>query len=63
MADKRSDDESRSLADRRADLDAPVDDAEPDFAEEHTPSPTDPANASADARGGEAEGHAPPTRD
>ncbi|QFG22643.1 hypothetical protein [Actinomadura sp. WMMB 499] len=54
--DKRDDD--RPLADRRDDPGEP----EPDFAEEHTPSATDPPNAKADAPGGEDDGYIPPTR-
>lgn len=58
---ERRDDDSRPLADRRQNPDAaPADDA--DFAEEHTPSATDPPQASADAPGGEDEGYQPPTQ-
>ncbi|MEU5883888.1 hypothetical protein [Spirillospora sp. NPDC047279] len=44
------------------DLVAFEDESSDDFAEEHTPSPTDPPNAEPDAKGGEDEGHQPPTR-
>lgn len=54
--------EDRSLADRRAEQGAPLEDDEPDFAGEHEPGPTDPPNASADAPGGEDEGYEPQTR-
>lgn len=40
----------------------PADRVRARFAAEHTPSATDPINAEADAPGGEAEGHQPPTR-
>ncbi|WP_169807938.1 hypothetical protein [Actinomadura hibisca] len=53
---KRDDD--RPLADRRDD---PDQEAEPDFAGEHEPGPSDPPNAPADAPGGEAEGYSPQT--
>lgn len=57
---------NESLADRRAAEGAgigdPLQDEDADFAEEHSPSPTDPANAPADAPGGEAEGYTPQTR-
>jgi hypothetical protein len=52
----------RPLADRRAGMSAPVEDEEHDFAEERTPSPSDPPNAPADAPGGEDDGYAPQTR-
>jgi hypothetical protein len=51
----------RPLADRRAADGAPVDGEEHDFAEERTPSPSDPVNAPADAPGGEDEGYTPQT--
>lgn len=54
-------DDSRPLADRRADAGAPVIDEEPDFAEEHAPSPSDPPNAREDAPGGEDDGYTPQT--
>lgn len=62
MADKRETEESRTLADRRAEAGAPVDEEDPEIAAEHEPSPTDPPNAPEDAPGGEAEGYTPHTR-
>jgi len=53
--------ENKSLADQRAEMGAPLDDDEPDFAGEHTPSKTDPPNAVADGPGGEKGGHQNPT--
>ncbi|GAA2609017.1 hypothetical protein SMC26_31560 [Actinomadura fulvescens] len=50
-------DESKPLADRRAEVEEP----EPDFADEHAPGPTDPPNAAADAPGGEDDGYSPQT--
>jgi hypothetical protein len=41
----------RPLADRRAGQGGPTEDEEPDFAEERTPSPSDPPRARAEARG------------
>lgn len=61
MTENSSNDAARSFADRRAEMDAPLDDEQPDIGGEHTASATDPANAEADATGGEAEGHLPPT--
>ncbi|MBE1532769.1 hypothetical protein [Actinomadura algeriensis] len=55
--DKR--DEDKPLADRRDD---PGDPGEPDFADEHTPGPTDPPNAEAETPGGEDDGYTPQTR-
>jgi hypothetical protein len=57
---KRPDDD-RPLADRRADPGDAVPDDEHDFAEENAPGPTSPANAPADAPGGEDEGYSPQT--
>jgi hypothetical protein len=54
--------EDKTLADRRAEAGAPLNDDEPDFAGEHTPSQTDPPNAEADAPGGEDDGYQNPTR-
>jgi hypothetical protein len=54
--------ENKSLADRRAEMGAPLDDDEPDFAGEHTPSETDPPNAEADGPGGEDGDYQNPTR-
>ncbi|MFD0898941.1 hypothetical protein [Actinomadura sediminis] len=54
--DKR--DEDKPLADRRDD----VGEAEPDFADEHAPGPTDPPNAEAETPGGEDDGYEPQTR-
>lgn len=60
------DEREKSLADRRAEQGAVVEDPsadqEGDFADEHTPSPADPPNAPADAPGGEDEGYQPQTR-
>jgi hypothetical protein len=53
--------EDKTLADRRAEAGAPLEDDEPDIAGEHTPSQTDPPNAEADGPGGEAEGYQNPT--
>ncbi|MFD0683520.1 hypothetical protein [Actinomadura fibrosa] len=53
--------EGRSFADRRAEAGAPQE-LDDDFAEEHTPSPTDPPNAEADAPGGEDDGYDSQTR-
>ena len=58
---ERRDDDDRPLADRRADAGAAPGD-EPDFAGEHTPSDTDPPQASPSAPGGEDEGYRPPTQ-
>jgi hypothetical protein len=58
----KNDEEQRPLADRRAGQGGPVEDEEHDFAEETTPSPSDPPNAPADAPGGEDDGYAPQTR-
>lgn len=55
-------DQTPSLADRRAEAGSPPNDEEPDFAEEHTPSPADPPIADADAPGGQDEGYEPQTR-
>jgi hypothetical protein len=55
---KNTDD--RPLADRRAEAGAPQED-DADFASEHEPGPTDPANAQADTPGGEDEGYSPQT--
>ncbi|HEY8482601.1 MAG TPA: hypothetical protein VIL71_22500 [Spirillospora sp.] len=52
-------DEDESLADRRAAAEAQQ--AEGDFAEEHTPSPTDPPIAEAETPGGEDDGYSPQT--
>lgn len=58
---KRADD--GPLADRRADQAEQAEEAaEPDFAEEHAPSPTDPPNAEADTAGGEDDGYQPQTK-
>ncbi|MFI0448984.1 hypothetical protein [Actinomadura sp. 6N118] len=54
-------DQAKPLADRRAEADAPQEDAEPDFGDEHAPGPTDPPNATADAPGGEDDGYSPQT--
>ena len=54
------DDRDKPLADRRAEAEAPQED-DHDFAEEHTPGPTDPPNAEADTPGGEDEGYTPQT--
>ncbi|QKG23097.1 hypothetical protein [Actinomadura verrucosospora] len=54
-------DEDKPLADRRAEAGAPQETDE-DFAEEHTPSKTDPPNAEAEAPGGEDEGYRPHTQ-
>ncbi|HEX6472821.1 MAG TPA: hypothetical protein VF069_27275 [Streptosporangiaceae bacterium] len=54
--------DNRPLADRRAEQGRPADDEEHDFADERTPSPSDPANAPADAPGGEDDGYAPQTQ-
>jgi hypothetical protein len=63
MADNREPDQSKSLADRRAEAGAPVDSGdEPDIAGEWEPGPTDPANAEAETPGGEEEGYTPHTR-
>jgi hypothetical protein len=51
----------RPLGDRRAEQGAPVEDEEPDFAEERTPGPSDPPNAPAESPGGEDEGYSPQT--
>lgn len=51
----------RSFADRRAEADAPQDD-EPDFAEESTPSPTDPPTVEDDGVGGSDGRYEPPSR-
>ncbi|NKZ05619.1 hypothetical protein [Actinomadura latina] len=56
--DKR--DEDKPLADRRAEAGAPQD-ADADFADEHTPSPTDPPIAEAETPGGEDDGYSPQT--
>ncbi|WP_242882385.1 hypothetical protein [Actinomadura litoris] len=63
MPDDRRNDEDKPLADRRAEAGAAPEDpnAEGDFAEEHTPGPTDPANAEADTPGGEDDGYSPQT--
>jgi hypothetical protein len=58
---RRRDDDSGPLADRRNETDPPPTD-EPDFADEHTPSATDPSEAAADAPGGEDEGYRPQTQ-
>jgi hypothetical protein len=50
--DKRQDDELTPFENESDD----------DFAEEHTPGPTDPPNAEGDAKGGEDEGYQPQTR-
>lgn len=52
--------EDKPLADRRAEAGAPQD-TDADFADEHTPSPTDPPIAEAETPGGEDEGYSPPT--
>ncbi|TMQ92899.1 hypothetical protein ETD83_26460 [Actinomadura soli] len=57
---EREDDRDKPLADRRADANAPQESA-PDFAEEHTPSPTDPPVAQAETPGGEDDGYSPQT--
>jgi hypothetical protein len=51
----------RPLADRRAGQGGPVEDEEHDFAEERSPSPSDPPNATPDAPGGADEGYVPQT--
>lgn len=56
----RRNDEDKPLADRRAETGSPQED-DHDFGEEHTPGPTDPPNAEADAPGGEDEGYSPQT--
>lgn len=57
---------NQSLSDRRAaegDLpDDLLEEQEADFADEHTPSPSDPPVAPADTPGGESEGYSPQTR-
>ncbi|MFB4304581.1 hypothetical protein [Actinomadura sp. GTD37] len=53
-------DEDKPLADRRAETGAPQDAGE-DFAEEHTPGPTDPPIAEAETPGGEDDGYSPQT--
>ncbi|MWA05128.1 hypothetical protein F8568_033140 [Actinomadura sp. LD22] len=60
MTEKR--DEDKPLADRRAEAGAPQETDDADFAEEHTPSETDPPNAEADTPGGEDEGYRPQTQ-
>jgi hypothetical protein len=57
---ERRDDSDKPLADRRAEGGAPQEDDQ-DFADEHTPGPTDPPNARPDAPGGEQEGYSPQT--
>ncbi|QXJ23309.1 hypothetical protein AGRA3207_004449 [Actinomadura graeca] len=59
MTDRKND-EDKPLADRRAEAGAPQED-DGDFAEEHTPGPTDPPNAEADTPGGEDHGYSPQT--
>lgn len=62
MSDKGKESDRRPLADRRAKgNDTPPND-EPDFAEEHTPSETDPSQAHESPVGGQDEGYEPPTR-
>jgi hypothetical protein len=57
-----NDKDQRPLADRRADRRGPAEDEEHDFAEERTPSPSDPPNAPTTALGGEDDGYTPQTR-
>ncbi|GLW64414.1 hypothetical protein Arub01_26580 [Actinomadura rubrobrunea] len=57
---ERPQEDSRPLADRRAEADAPQED-DPDFAEEHTTGPTKPPIAEAETPGGEDEGYSPQT--
>jgi hypothetical protein len=52
--------EDKPLADRRAEAGAPQEE-DADFAGEHEPGPTDPANAEAETPGGEEEGYSSPT--
>ncbi|MEV3923257.1 hypothetical protein [Actinomadura coerulea] len=59
MTDRKND-EDKPLADRRAEAGAPQED-DADVGGEHTPSPTDPPNAEADAPGGEDDGYSPQT--
>jgi hypothetical protein len=55
-------DTERSLADQRAEQGAPVEDDESDFADEHTPGPSDPPIAEDETPGGEDDGYQPQTR-
>ncbi|WP_131741225.1 hypothetical protein [Actinomadura roseirufa] len=58
--DDRTGDTGESFADRRARAGAPQEE-DPDFADEHTPGPTDPPNAEAETPGGEDDGYSPQT--
>lgn len=63
MTKRTHDGADKPLADQRAAAGQPVEEAgEPDFAEEHAPSETDPPNAEAQTPGGEDEGYQPHTR-
>ncbi|MFI0369176.1 hypothetical protein ACH35V_14935 [Actinomadura sp. 1N219] len=59
MSERRND-EDKPVADRRADGNAPQED-DHDFADEHTPGPTDPPVAEAETPGGEDDGYSPQT--